>query len=37
MKNIFKTVMHFITKDVIAYDFNPWLVQREMDIPKKFV
>jgi len=37
MKKMFKVVIRFITKDVIAPDFNPWLVQKEMDVPKKFV
>ena len=37
MKNMLKVVIRFITKDVIAPDFNPWLVQREVDVPKRFV
>lgn len=37
MKRIFDAVMKFITEDTIAHDFNPWLVQKEMDIQKRFV
>jgi hypothetical protein len=37
MKKVFKAVVRFITEDSIAHDFNPWLVQREMDIQKKFL
>lgn len=37
MKNMLKAVISFIKKDVIAPDFNPWLVQREVDVPKRFV
>jgi len=37
MKKIFNTVIRFITEDTISHDFNPWLVQREMDIQKKFM
>ena len=37
MKKIFNTVIRFITEDSISHSFNPWLVQREMDIQKKFM
>ena len=37
MKKIFKSVIRFITEDTISHDFNPWLVQRDMDIQKNFI
>lgn len=37
MKKIFKTVFRFITEDSISHNFNPWLVQKEMDIQKNFM
>jgi len=37
MKKMLKSVIRFITEDTISHDFNPWLVQRDMDIQKNFM
>ncbi len=36
MIKLIKAVIMFITKDTISPNFNPWLIQSELDINKRF-
>ncbi len=36
MKKLIKAVIMFVTKETISRDFNPWLIQSELDINKRF-
>ncbi len=36
MKKIIKAVLMFVTKGDISRDFNPWLIQTELDVIKRF-
>ena len=36
MKKFIEAVIMFVKKDTIARDFNPWLIQTELDINKRF-